>query len=242
MSSPSFRFRQFEVWHDRCAMKVGTDAVLLGAWCEVDSSMPHARILDIGTGSGVVALMMAQRWEGAQIDGVEIDEQAALQAQENCLHSPWAHRMQVIHQSVQTFAQAHEAHTYDLIVSNPPYFQNSLKNPDAQRQMARHTDELSSEELLFCAAKMLKKEGTLALILPAQQKEVIVTSAVHYGLSLRRLTWVHTRPGLEPKRVLLSFTLSDDRLPQMIETHLNVEAENAPRSEEYSQLTKDFYL
>lgn len=151
MSQPFFQFKQFTVWHDKCAMKVGTDGVLLGAWTPVESS---ARILDIGTGTGLVALMLAQRCS-ASVIALEIDETAAQQAAENITRSPWGNRIEVVCQDFRLYSNKNNSLKYDTIVSNPPYFTDSLKCPDSQRNTARHNDNLSYEELLKGVSNLL---------------------------------------------------------------------------------------
>ena len=170
----SFRFKQFFVNDDRCAMKVGTDGVLLGCWTPITvHRTPYTihptpfRVLDIGTGSGLIALMLAQRCPNAQIDAIDIDTSAIEQAKENFAQSPFSNQLAAYPSSLQTWPD----HPYDLVVSNPPYFQNSLKNPDEGRKQARHTDSLSYQELLSHSARLLNENGHLALILPAEAEE-----------------------------------------------------------------------
>ena len=163
-----FQFKQFFVRHDRCAMKVGTDGVLLGCWSGYDAAaagsptIPHryhyARCLDIGTGSGLIALMLAQRFPDALIDAIDIDKAAVEQAAENFAASPWSDRLHAFHVRLQEW-QSHSAPS--LIVSNPPYFQNSLKNPDKGRQTARHTDTLSFCELIHHSTRLLSENGVI---------------------------------------------------------------------------------
>ncbi|MFM2293328.1 MAG: hypothetical protein RIS29_3141, partial [Bacteroidota bacterium] len=154
MANPFFRFKQFTVFHDRCAMKVGIDGVLLGCWTNVaDTSM----VLDIGTGTGLIALMIAQRTD-AHIDAIDIDEGAFEQAMINVQASPWSSRLNVVLSSLQDFVSDKK---YDLIVSNPPYFINSLKNPDEQRTTARHTDSLTHEELIDQCIPKLTEGGRI---------------------------------------------------------------------------------
>ena len=167
MSSPFFKFKQFTIWHDKCAMKVGTDGVLLGAWAPSGS-----RILDVGTGSGLIARMLMQRCPEAEVEGIDIDEAAVAQAKENGVRAFQA-RLQDWKSDI--------GNCYDLIVSNPPYFQNSLKNPDRGRELARHTDSLGYEELIAHSARLLKEEGQLALILPAEAEEEIRNLAARYS-------------------------------------------------------------
>ena len=246
MSTPSFRFKQFEVWHDKCAMKVGTDGVLLGAWCpveEVRGQTSDVRILDVGTGSGVIALMLAQRCSEAQINAIDIDSDAVAQAQDNFARSPWAERLHAHHCALQEISN-HKSEVsckrYDLIVSNPPYFVDSLKNPDQHRQTARHTDTLSYSDLLSCAAELLADDGTLALILPAEAENTILNLAQTAGLFPTRLTRVHSKPGKPMKRVLVAFKKGTGLSCET--TDFFIESETSPRSEEYKELTKDFYL
>ena len=250
MSTPSFRFKQFEVWHDKCAMKVGTDGVLLGAWCPMEevrglqsvvrSQKSEVRILDVGTGSGLIALMLAQRCSEAQIDAIDIDPDAVAQAQDNFARSPWTERLHAHHVAFQDFRFQISNFKYDLIVSNPPYFVDSLKNPDQHRQAARHTDTLSYTDLLSCAAELLADDGTLALILPAESENTVLNLAQTAGLSPTRLTHVYSKPGKPMKRVLVAFKKGTGLSCET--TDFFIESETSPRSEEYKELTKDFYL
>ena len=254
MSSPFFRFKRFTVWHDRCAMKVGTDGVLLGAWCPiaVDSlqlivnSRKHKefRVLDIGTGSGLIALMLAQRtcavdslqWT-VGIDAIDVDEGAVEQATYNFEQSPWVEQLHAYQSSLQEW---HSAIKYDLIVSNPPYFQASLKNPDSQRATARHTDTLSYTALIQHASRLLQEDGTLALVLPFEAKEDIVALAEAHALYPTQITHVHSKPGKPAKRLLIAFSPIAHR---EYSTHtFYIESEDSTRSEEYKALTKEFYL
>ena len=166
MANPFFRFKQFTVWHDRCAMKVGTDAVLLGSWVNVDGAK---RLLDIGCGCGLIALMVAQRCEG-QVVAIEIDSEASSQAAENVSRSPWSERMEVINADIRTFV---DDEGFDVIFSNPPYFMESLKCPDRKRSDARHTDSLSFDDLMRSASSLLKQTGI----------ETVSVSASTYPLS-----------------------------------------------------------
>ena len=243
MSTPNFRFKQFEVWHDKCAMKVGTDGVLLGAWCQVEEvrgQTSDVRILDVGTGSGVIALMLAQRCCEAQIDAIDIDPDAVAQAQDNFTRSPWAERLHVHHVAFQDVKYQISNFKYDLIVSNPPYFVDSLKNPDQHRHTARHTDTLSYADLLSCAAELLADDGTLALILPAEAENTILNLAQTAGLFPTRLTHVYSKPGKPMKRVLVAFKKGTGLSYET--TNFYIESKTSPRSEEYQELTKDFYL
>lgn len=233
MRNPFFSFKQFTVRHDRCAMKVGTDGVLLGAWADVR----HSRsILDIGTGTGLIALMLAQRCPQAHIVGIDIDEAAVGQAQENMSASPWAERMCAQCQDVRGLRQEG---CYDTIVSNPPYFVDSLKCPDEQRTTARHTDTLDIRSLLEAVSLLLTEQGRFSIILPAEQTEMLVQVAAEVGLYPTRHTAVITRPGLPPKRTLMEF----GRVPMTYQPdELVIELERHVYSEDYITLTRDFYL
>lgn len=232
MPNPYFSFKRFTVYHDKCAMKVGTDGVLLGAWTHVDTSQ---RILDIGTGSGLVALMLAQRCE-ASITAIDIDSEAVEQAQINIDASDWKERMEVSHTDLCKFSPEH---LFDTIVSNPPYFVDSLKCSDIQRNTARHNDTLTSEQLFGNVSRMLCEEGEFSLVLPFEQTESAISIGEKYGLYPTRHTRVITRPGLPPKRSLLAFKKHpEEYIPQ----DLVIELERHVYSKEYIALTKEFYL
>ena len=235
MSNTYFQFKQFKVEQDRCAMKVGTDGVLLGAWARVDSA---SRILDIGTGTGLVALMLAQRQLNAQITAIEIDEAAAQQAHENFQASPWSNRITCRAISLQDFRKE-DPLPYDLIVSNPPYFNNSLKNPDKQRTQARHTDSLSYEELMQ-AASLLNDNGIFALVLPAQAQKEIMAIALEANLHCSHLTEVCPKPDTAPKRILIEFRKEPTTTP--IKDQLTIEIDRHLYTPEFKQMTEDFYL
>ena len=269
MGSPNFRFKQFTVWHDRCAMKVGTDGVLLGAWCPLPIANtpspitnnqspianPPYRVLDIGTGSGLIALMLAQRLSSqspiannqspiansqspiAHIDAIDIDANAVAQAQDNFALSPWGNMLHAHHSTLQDW----QAERYDLIVSNPPYFQASLKNPNQQRATARHTDSLSYEELIAHSARLLNDTGVLALILPIEAESEIQTLAEHNQLYPTHITHIHSKPNKPAKRLLIALSRQKQSEEPLTRTFY-IESESTPRSQEYQDLTRDFYL
>jgi tRNA1Val (adenine37-N6)-methyltransferase len=228
-------------------MKVGTDGVLLGAWCPlgVDEATRQGKykILDIGTGSGLIALMLAQRATSIDdtpivIDTIDIDAGAAEQAKFNFEQSPWSKLLRIYQSSLQEWQSEEE---YDLIVSNPPYFQSSLKNPDAQRATARHTDSLSYSELIKHSGRLLKNNGMLALVLPIEAEEDILSLAAAAGLLPTHITYVHTKPGKPAKRILIALRKSDAN-GNVESKHFYIESEDSPRSEEYRKLTEEFYL
>ena len=226
-------------------MKVGTDGVLLGAWAPANplTTNPLTRILDVGTGSGLIALMLAQRFPLAQIDAIDMDEAAVEQASNNFCSSPWTERLHAYHSPLQEWRMVNgkcpNGKWYDLIVSNPPYFQNSLKNPDKGRQTARHTDTLSYAELIKHSARLLEEDGVLALILPAESEKEVRGLAAAERLSLTRVTRVYSKENKKPKRVLLAFGKGVSGLE---EDTLVLEDEKGGRSAAYRELTKDFYL
>lgn len=233
-----FRFKQFTVKDESCGMKVGTDGVLLGAWTPVDAS--YRRVLDVGTGSGLIALMLAQRSE-AQVLAIDVDEAAVFQAKDNFSNSPWAERLAAAHIPLQEL----QTEPFDLIVSNPPYFVDSLKNPDAQRRAARHTDTLSQEELLEGARRLLTENGMLAVILPAEMEGAFLALAQQRGLTPYKITRVHTREGKPAKRVLMALRkpISPIRPISPITPPLVlIDESGAPRSAAYEELCREFYL
>lgn len=233
MANPFFTFKQFTVFHDQCAMKVGTDGVLLGAWVQVGSTQ---KILDVGTGTGLIALMLAQR-STAQIDAIDIDKSAYKQACRNVLASPFAGQICVFHSSFADFSTDSK---YDLIVSNPPYFSQSLKSPDEKRSKARHDDLLPLEELIAGSMPLLSEKGRIALILPVEQDQKLTDILTQNQLYRTRQTNVLPTPSGAIKRILveLSPTPNPDYAPEC----LTIEIERHKYTQEYETLTRDFYL
>ena len=232
----SFRFKQFFIEDSKCAMKVGTDGVLLGAWCPIS----ELRILDVGTGSGLIARMLMQRCPEAEVEGIDIDAAAVEQARENGVNAYCS--------SLQEWqigkCENEKINYYSLIVSNPPYFQNSLKNPDKGREMARHTDTLPFEELIKHSARLLREGGRLALILPADAETEIRQLAAAEDLFLTHVTRVYSKESKPARRVLLCFAklkIEDFRL-EIAEDTLVLEDEKGGRSLPYQELCREFYL
>ena len=217
-------------------MKVGTDGVLLGAWAGTESC---SRILDVGTGTGLIALMLAQRSK-AVVDAIDIDADACLQAQENAESSLFAGRINVFHSDLVDFAQA-STHLYDLIVSNPPYFVDSLKCPNLQRNTARHTDTLTLEDLLQYSRKLLAPQGRIALILPYDQKDRLTDCIQTQNLFLSKEVSVIPVPDAQPKRLLAELTSEPPTSPTFSD-RLTIEIARHRYTDEYINLTKDFYL
>lgn len=250
-----FQFKQFFVKHDRCAMKVGTDGVLLGCWCPISNlqspisnlQSPIFKCLDIGTGSGLIALMLAQRCPEAEITAIDIDPDAVAQARENFAASPWADRLHVAQSSLQEWQMGNgkcgNDKWYDLIVSNPPYFTASLKNPDAARCAARHNDTLPFSMLIAQSARLLAPDGILALIVPTEAESELQSLAREQGLHCTHCCYVHPKPGRHAKRVMLAWKHAVASAINGGSTeHLTLEDDHGARSDEYNQLTKDFYL
>ncbi len=228
-----FRFKQFVIQQDRCAMKVGTDGVLLGAWASIRPS--DHRLLDIGTGSGLIALMLAQRAPYAQITGVDID--SVEQACENGNASPWRERIEFVRSAVQEFSADG---AFDLILSNPPFFVESLTCPDAGRTTARHAVLLSYEDLRDSVLRLLAPGGHFALILPCAEAERFLTVCRGRLFPIRRCE-VRTTPQRAPKRLLLE--LVREVVPQPLTEELVIGmGEPELYTPQYRALTRDFYL
>lgn len=237
---PSFRFKQFAVEQNRCAMKVGTDGILLGAWAQAEQS---ERILDIGTGTGLIALILAQRFPNAMIDAVELEKNAAEQAAKNFSASPWRDRLSLHHQSIQSFtASGLHDNAYSLIVSNPPWFADSLKSKEISRNLARHTDSLSSDDLLNSVRILLGDSGRFAVVLPFGDLTPFILSASERNLFCHRQCHVRSKPGMLPHRVLLEFETPAVG-SSVIHQELIIENEqHHDYTEPFRELTRELYL
>lgn len=232
-----FQFKQFAVNQDRCAMKVGTDGVLLGAWTPVNHN-PFS-ILDIGAGTGIIALMLAQRTNAEQIDALEIDEDAYEQAVENFENSPWGNRLFCFHAGLDEFIDEPEDE-YDLIVSNPPFYSEDYKTESEQRDLARFQDAMPFEELVEAADLLLSENGIFALILPFKEEEKFIALAEESELYPTKITRVKGNPTSGVKRSLLAFSRhenSDIEIDELI-----IEIDRHVYTPEYIELTKEFYL
>ena len=228
MANDYFQFRQFTVHQERCGMKVGTDGTLLGAWAN-----GGATVLDIGMGTGLIALMMAQRFPEARIVGIDIDADAVAQARENVAASPFRN-VDIVEADARHYALS----TFDAIVCNPPYFEDSLESPDNQRTLARHAVSLGYRDLMEAAWRLLADDGELSMVIPFDCKARIESEAALRGFFKSRECAVRTTPRKQPRRYLLAFRkhpVELERSEGVIETAPNV------RSEWYQQLTKDFY-
>lgn len=228
-----FQFKQFTIEQDRTPMKVGTDGVLLGAWADVAKA---GKILDIGTGTGLIALMVAQRNLQASIEALEIESNACRQARENIAASPWATRIKVIQTALQDY---YPENLYDSIVCNPPFFHDSTKAPDNGRSLARHNDTLPHHELIRNAARLLSPTGNFCVILPVAEALAMIAEASQYHLYPEYITHILPNPGKPPKRYLIKFV---PEAAKRFENELIIEFDRHIYSPEYIRLTKDFYL
>lgn len=236
MGKQNFNFKQFSIKQDKSAMKVGTDGVLLGAWADCKDAFT---LLDIGTGTGLIALMLAQRTQG-MIDGIEINQNAFDEACYNVEASDWQQRITLFNMPLQEYARICSK-KYDVIVSNPPFFTNALKTPDAQRSMARHTDSLAPVELFEGVKQLIAPRGSLFIVIPCSSHDEFMGLAQKHGLTCRKKLWVKPTPNIQPKRVLLEFY--HGQTANCIEDTLVVEQHGRHQySEEYKALTKDYYL
>lgn len=261
----NFRFKQFEIEQDRCAMKVGTDGVLLGAWAQ-----GGRRILDIGSGTGLISLMMAQRFPEAEVVGIDMDADACGQARENVMASPFRDRVEIECCRLQDFGadgcaletvglkagtletaglktgaletveDLKASGVFDAIVSNPPFFVDSLKNPDSKRTMARHTDSLPFRDLFAGVKRLLSDEGVFSAIVPAEVVEQFVAESCMLGFYLMRKCGVKTVERKQPKRFMLSFAKHRiSPYEEHVETMMDSQGN---RSEWYKKITEEFYL
>lgn len=236
MPADVFEFKQFTIKQDKCAMKVGTDAVLLGAWTNCNDVRS---ILDIGTGTGVIALMLAQK-SNAYIDAIEIDRNAYEQAIENASNSKWADRINIHHTSLQEFVSIPRI-KYDLIVSNPPYFVDSSKASDIERTTARHADLLPYSDMVSAVKKLLADNGKFCVILPVKEGEQFRDLAEAKGFYLSKLTRIRTTEDKKTeKRWLMQFEFKPKSFS---ENSIVIEKDKRHEySDEYKALTKDYYL
>lgn len=235
MANGYFQFRQFTIHQQRCAMKVGTDGTLLGAWA-LASEAP-CRVLDIGTGTGLIALMIAQRYPQAQVTAIDIDEDAVCQAQENASASPFAERVQVVKADV---LMLDDAEKYDSIVCNPPFFEDSLTCPAPQRTKARHAVTLGYRQLMEAAFRLLKDDGRFSVIIPFDCRARLESEAHLRGFFISRLCSVQTTPAKAPKRYMIE--LRKQPVNEIDTTNGIIESSPQVRSEWYLGLTREFYI
>jgi tRNA1Val (adenine37-N6)-methyltransferase len=232
----AFQFKRFRIEHDKSTFKVGTDAVLLGAWVLVPSLCKH--ILDIGSGCGVVSLMLAQRSD-ARIIGIDIDRHSVEEATENANNSPWRDRIKFINTSIQNFYTIEHKNKFDLIVSNPPFFVNSLKSPMYKRNISRHTDRLPFNELILSIDYCLSPSGLFAIIIPTTEKDTIQMLCENQGLFCTNVLQIKPIENKEVNRIILLFSRNKEFLH--IE-NISIRNTNKEYTQSYQLLTKDFYL
>jgi tRNA1Val (adenine37-N6)-methyltransferase len=232
-----FQFKQFAVNQDLCAMKIGTDGVLLGAWVPIDTR-PNS-ILDIGTGTGIIALMLAQRCDAQQIDALEIDENAYEQAVDNFESSPWSDRLFCFHAGLDEFVEEPEDE-YDLIVSNPPFYVEDYRSDNAQRDLARFQEAMPFEDLVEAAALLLSENGVFAVIIPFKEEEKFLELAKEYELFPIKITRVKGTHETQIVRSLLAFRRYE--MAVLTADELVIEINRHEYTYDYIALTKDFYL
>ena len=231
-----FEFKQFSIQQDQCAMKIGTDGILLGAWTSLDKN-PES-ILDIGAGTGILSLQLAQRCQAETLEAIEINEDAFEQCVVNFENSPWGDRLFCFHASAQEFAAEMEEE-YDLIISNPPFYSDEYKSNNNKRNTARFTDTLPFRDLAIFAYQFLSEKGIFALILPRKEEENFIALALEVGLFPKRICRVKGNPTSEVKRSLMEFTFEKS---EIIQEELTVEISRHVYTEAYKNLVKDFYL
>ncbi len=234
-----FQFKQFNIKQERTAMKVGTDGVLLGAWVPLINN-PY-NILDIGAGTGLISLMLAQRSTAEQIDAIEIDEEAYEECVENFEASPWGDRVFCYHADLEEYTDElfEEQEEYDLIVSNPPFYSENYSSGNPQRDQARFQEALPFDQLIECSQALLSQNGIFAVIIPFKEEESFIQLAQSVGLFPLKITRVKGNPNTEVKRSLLAFTRIQQN-PLINELVIEIERHNY--TPEYIELTKDFYL
>ena len=231
-----FKFKHFAIDQDRCAMKIGTDSVLLGAWAALDAN-PYS-ILDIGAGTGVLALMLAQRSGSELIDAIEIDDDAYEQCVDNFESSPWGDRLFCYHASLEEFVNEIDD-TYDLIISNPPFYSDTYKSDNVQRDLARFVDAMPFRELIESVSKLLSPQGQFSVIIPFSEEKNFIVLASKEQLFPNRILRVKGAPHSEIKRSLIEFSFQETSINPR---ELIIETSRHEYTEDYIALTKDFYL
>lgn len=232
-----FQFKQFSVNQDQCAMKIGTDGVLLGAWTPIENQ--PKTILDIGTGTGIIALMLAQRSSANQIDALEIDDEAYEQATDNFENSPWGDRLFCFHAGLDEFVDDPEDE-YDLIVSNPPFYSEDFQSENEQRNLARFQEAMPFEELVEAADLLLSENGIFSVIIPFNEEDRFIKLCANVELYPIKVTRVKGTQNTKIIRSLLAFKRYE--LPILVADELVIEISRHEYTPEYIELTKEFYL
>ncbi len=243
MSNRYFQFKQFTVWHDKCGMKVGTDGVLIGAWAK--SAVPK-RILDVGCGTGLISLMMAQRYPGARVTAIDIDDNAILQARENIGSSPFKDRIEVVqmdfsilNSELPNLGFRIPDFGFNLIVSNPPFFESTEQKPEGSRNIARHTDSLTFDALIKNSGKLLTDDGQFSVIIPYSSAQDFISTAAMNDLFLCQRCDVRNSETKPFKRSMLAFSR---HISQTEITSLTLRTKENTYTDEYQALTNEFYL
>jgi tRNA1Val (adenine37-N6)-methyltransferase len=236
MANKPFKFKQFTVNLNRCAMKIGTDGVLLGAWTNL-KNRPFS-ILDLGAGTGILGLIMAQRSNAELIEAIEIDANAYEQCAENFENSPWSDRLFCYHASLLEFVEEIDD-SYDLIICNPPFYSEDYKSNNNSRDLARFNDAMPFEHVIYAAANLLSKNGILSIIIPFKEEENLTSIALKVGLFPKRITHVKGNPESAIKRSLLEFSFEESEIET---SELTIEIGRHQYTEDYTNLTKEFYL
>lgn len=236
MTSKPFIFKNFRVDQDQCAMKIGTDGVLLGAWTPVENN-PFS-ILDIGAGTGVLSLMMAQRSHAEIVDALEIDDSAYVQCVNNFEQSPWGDRLFCYHTSLKEFADEIDDQ-YDLIICNPPFFSEETKTENYQKDLARFQDAMPFPILVESVSKLLSENGTFSVVIPFKEESRFTSIASEFKLYPNRILHVKGNPSSEIKRSFITFSFHQSTI---IKDILTIEISRHEYTPEYINLTKDFYL
>ena len=236
MSNLPFKFKEFSINQDQCAMKIGTDSVLLGAWTSLEKRL--FSILDIGSGTGVLALMLAQRSHAELIDAIEIDHNAYEQCVENFEQSPWSDRLFCYHASLEEFADEIED-KYDLIISNPPFYSEDYKSENNQRDLARFVDAMPFDHLLESVSKLLAEDGVFSVIIPFKEETSFIVLASQMNLFVNKKLHLKGTPTSDIKRSLLEFSFHESDIKT---NELIIETARHQYTQDYINLTKDFYL
>lgn len=234
----SFRFKQFSVCHSRSSMPVGMDAIMLGAWV---NPLKKGRVLDIGTGCGVLSLICAQRMPGVEIVGIDIDEESVIEACKNFRISSWNKRLRA---ELKDFSSMVTSEKWNLIISNPPFFNSGVTNFDSARKLAHHDSTLSPVSLIGFASRTLTSDGVVAMILPTERTENIIKEVEKFDLELLRSCRIYPRPDLRSKRIMLEIGRKKEKsnARNIREENLVIENRQGEYSEEFKELTREFYL
>jgi tRNA1Val (adenine37-N6)-methyltransferase len=234
-----FEFKHFKLQQDRCAMKVSTDACIFGAWIQLDT--PYGRVLDIGSGTGILSLMVKQRYPEVEIHAVEAESGAMQQSSDNFQSSPFANPPQAFHSLIQHYRPDE---LYDEVFTNPPYYQTGLRSPDVQLNQAKHATDLTLEELVYEVSRLLKPAGRWHVILPVPESRELEKLASDFGWYPVHQTYVSHRPGKNPNRRMVTFAKSNEALPTLPGEELLYIFNDAGKkyNDSFVSLTKDYYL